>query len=114
MPESPIFVKMYDLLVWLLPRTLKFPREYRFTLVTRLQDSAFNLQRALVRAAKSIEAEKISALQDADVELTQLRLNLRLSHDLNLLDLRGYEHIARLVDEVGRLLGGWQKKSAAT
>jgi hypothetical protein len=47
------------------------------------------------------------------VELSELRLCLRLSHDLAMLDLRGYEHVSRLLDEVGRLLGGWQRKAAA-
>lgn len=111
MPDSPIFVKVYDLLVWLLPRTLKYPREHRFTLASRMQTCAFDLQRALIQAAKSANpADQIIALHQADVELSELRLHLRLSIDLKLMEPRGYEHAARLVDEVGRLLGGWQRK----
>lgn len=111
MPDSPIFVKVYDLLVWLLPRTLKFPREHRFTLASRIQTCAFDLQRALVQAAKAENATAAAAaLRQADVELSELRLHLRLSTDLKLLEGRGYEYAARGVDEVGRLLGGWQRK----
>lgn len=111
MPDSPIFVKVYDLLVWLLPRTLKFPREHRFTLASRIQACAFNLQRALLEAVKAPDtAEQAAALRQADIELADLRLHLRLSADLKLLERRGYEHASRLLDEVGRLLGGWQKK----
>lgn len=114
MPDSPIFVKVYDLLAWLLPRTLKFPREYRFTLVVRIHTCALNLQRTLVQAAKANAHAENDALRQADVELAELRLLLRLSTDLKILELRGYEHVARLLDEVGRLLGGWQKKIAHT
>ncbi len=114
MPDSPIFAKVYDLLLWLVPRTLKFPREHRFILASRLQSAAFNLQRALLQAVKASDAPaQAAALRQADVELADLRLNLRLSNDLQLLDVRGYEHVARSTDEIGRLLGGWQKKSAA-
>ncbi len=112
MIESPIFVKTYALLLWLAPRTLKFAREYRFTLATRLQTNAFDLQRALLVAAKAPAGDaRRAALCEADVELAELKLNWRLAHDLKLLDARAFEHGTRLVDEVGRLLGGWQNKS---
>jgi four helix bundle protein len=111
MADSPIFAKVHDLLVWLVPRTLKFPREQRFVLARRIQERAFDLQRALVQAAKAANsAMRSEYLRQADAELSELRLCLRLAHELSLLDVRGYEHVARLLDEIGRLLGGWQRK----
>ena len=41
--------------------------------------------------------------------LTKLRLYLRLCRDLELLSPGQYAHVTRMVSEVGRLLGGWQK-----
>jgi hypothetical protein len=32
MEESPIFTKTYDLLLWLIPTTQKFPKDQRFVL----------------------------------------------------------------------------------
>jgi len=29
-PQSPLFVKTYDFLLWLIPLTLKFPKSQRF------------------------------------------------------------------------------------
>jgi four helix bundle protein len=113
MPDSPIFAKTYDLLAWLIPRTLKFPREHRFMLARRIQECAFDLQRALLQAVKAGDgAARQTALRQADVELSELRLHLRLALDLELVERRGYEHAARFTDEIGRLLGGWQKKVA--
>ena len=111
MPESPIFVKMHNLNLWLLPRTLKFSREYRFSLASRIQNCAFDLQRALITAAKSSTPDaRATALAQADIELAELRAHLRLATELKALDAHGYAHVARLTEEVGRLLGGWQKK----
>lgn len=111
MPESPIFVKTYELTLWLVPRTLKLPREYRFTLAARLQSNAYDLQRALLAAAKAKQIQaRHDALFNADLELSELRLNWRLANDLSLLDPRVFEHGVRMANEVGRLLGGWQKK----
>lgn len=105
---SPIFVCTYDLLLWLLPRTLAFPRSQRGVMARRLQDAGFALHEALVDAAKGIQAG--DALRRADAALTRLRTYVRLSHDLKLLSTSQYEHAARQLAEIGRLLGGWQKK----
>ncbi len=111
MSESPIFVKTYDLFQWLLPVTTKFAREYRFSLALPMQEHGFALQRHLVSATKEPDKrERIRYLRQADVELTLLRYKIRLSRDLNLLKLNSYEHASRLIDEVGRLLGGWMKR----
>ncbi len=115
MSESPIFVKTYDLLQWLLPRTLKYAREYRFALAVPIQEHGFALQRYLVCAARAPDRRGVvSNLQSADVELTLLRYKIRLSRDLGLLRDNSYEHASRLIDEVGRLLGGWMKASGMT
>lgn len=111
MSESPIFVKTYDLIQWLLLRTLKFSREYRFALAVPIRNHAFALQRCLIEAARANEKRETAYhLRQADVELTLLRYKIRLSRDLRVLNFQGYEHAGRLIDEVGRLLGGWMKQ----
>ncbi len=111
MSESPIFAKLYDLLRWLLPATTKYSREYRFSLALPTQENVFLLQRHLVTAAKAQRSQDIVGhLRQADVELTLLRYKVRLARDLKLLRPGSYEHASRLIDEIGRLLGGWMKK----
>jgi hypothetical protein len=39
----------------------------------------------------------------------KLRFLFRLSKDMAYLDKRRYEHAARNLDEIGRLIGGWLK-----
>jgi hypothetical protein len=103
--ESPVFTKAYDLLKWVLPTTARFPRAQRFVLARHVEEAAFGLHRALLRAA----ADGGSGLMDADRELAALRTYLRLSCELRLLSVNQYEHAARLADEVGRLIGGWKR-----
>lgn len=111
MQESPIFVRTFDLLAWLLPVTLKFPREQRFVLAKRLQDAAFNFYEAITAAGLGANAGR--SLAQADVELQRLKLYLRLSHRLELFSPGQYEHAARMAVEIGKLLGGWRKSIAA-
>jgi hypothetical protein len=44
--------------------------------------------------------------------LEKLRFLIRIAKDLHYLDLRRYEHAARAIDEIGRLVGGWIRGAA--
>ena len=67
------------------------------------------LQEQLITAAYA--DEPLPALRQADVTLATLRVYLRLCRDLQLLKFNQYEHVARMVNEIGRLLGGWIKST---
>ena len=107
MKESPIFVRTYDLMRWLISVTVKFPRSHRFVLAEAVQRTVLCLQERLIEAARA--AEPLPKLRQADTELTKLRSYLRLCCDLELLSIGQYEHASRMAAEVGRLLGGWMK-----
>ena len=117
MKDSPIFSKTYDLVAWLIPITVKFPRQQRFVLAATLQQEAIRFQALLIEAAHhSTTAQDRSAhetLKRADAELDKLRTHLRLCLDLALLSPGQYEHVARMLVEIGRLLGGWLRSVAS-
>ena len=46
----------------------------------------------------------------ADIQLTSLRKTLLLCYELELLSAGQYHHVSAMVQEVGRLLGGWRKR----
>jgi hypothetical protein len=108
MKESPLFAKSYDFVKWLIPQTVKFPRNQRFTLAARLQQRSLDFMEQLYVATSAVD--KDTALTRADTLLKQLRFYLRLSHDLELLSTRRYEYASKQIEEIGRLLGGWIKK----
>lgn len=106
----PAVQKAYDLNRWLLPHLAKLPRAYKFTLGDRLQVTALDLCLALVEAGHA--SAKARPLYRADRLLDQLRLLLRLAHDLGLVPIQRYEHAAGRVDELGRMIGGWKRATA--
>lgn len=113
MNESPIFAKTHDLLLWLIPATLKFPREHRFSLAMRTQAAAFDLQDHLLAAATDKRGQH-RHLVAADVCLNQLRQRLRLAHALELFSDGQYRHVSAMTAETGRLLGAWLRQHTAT
>jgi len=110
MNESPLFIRTYDLILWMIPHVQKFPRVHRFGLGERVQRILLDFQDSLVAAGKSKAEARRELLHEADIQLEQLRGWIRISRDLDLFTIAQYEHVSRLVSEVGRLLGGWIKQ----
>ena len=109
---SPFFVKTYDLLLWLLPQTAKFPKARRHTLTNRLECALLDFQGAAIRANRLRDAARLTALGEAQAHLDQTRFLVRLATDLGHLSGRQYAFASERLAEIGRLLGGWQKATA--
>ena len=95
----------HELLKWLIPRLDELPRSRRFTLGMQLEQGVLELLRLLVEAAYS--RDKVPLLRRANRDLEVLRHLWRAAHELQVIATRPYEHGARLMDEVGRQIGGW-------
>lgn len=108
--EMVIFTRTYDLLKWLLPKAERFPKLYRRTVTQRLMGSALDFQEALFDAQAHTAKARLQHLRQADAHLNKVRLYLRLAHDWRWLSSGQYEHVSRIVAEIGRLLGGWLKQ----
>jgi len=109
--EMVILTRTFDLLAWLLPKAESLPRVYRRTVVQRLMDAALDFQEALFDAQSQGGTTRQKHLREADAALNKLRLYLRLAHHWRWLTDGQYQHVSGMVAELGRLLGGWMKKS---
>jgi hypothetical protein len=109
MGDSPLFVKTYDLLKYLIPATEKFPRSQRFVLAKRIQDAALDFHECLLEARKVDPLARCEVLRRADVDLEKLRLHMRLSMELEYLKFPQYEHASGYIVEIGRMLGSWRE-----
>jgi hypothetical protein len=97
----------YRFLVWLVPTLDKFPRSQKFTVGDRIQALALDVLEALIAATYT--RDRAQYLRQGNLGIEKLRFLLRLAAELRLLDRRRYEHAARMLDETGRLIGGWMK-----
>jgi len=92
-----------------LPATNHFPRAHRFTFTQRLLDAAFDLREELEAANHRQGKERLARLRAADEALDRVRVYLRLAAKWEWLSEGQYKHVAVMVAEIGRLLGGWHK-----
>ena len=109
--ELVILSRVFDLLEWLVPKGETFPRAYRRTVTERLLGAALDLGEQLLEAQAQRGAVRRERLAAADATLHKLRLYLRLAHQWRWLSDGQYEHVSRMVAEIGRLLGGWRKQA---
>lgn len=105
-PSVPQAVEAcHELLLWLIPQLDKFPRARRFTLGERIEAGLLEVLELLVEAAYT--RNKDTPLRRVNLKLAVVRHLWRLAHELKVTTTRQYEHGARLIDDLGRQIGGW-------
>lgn len=104
-----IVQKAYELALWLIPKAGKFGRAHRFTIGDRLVNHSIDLVETLAAAAYAASSQRAALLDRANQRINGLRYVLRLAKDLHLLNVESYGHGAELLEEVGRMLGGWRR-----
>src|SRR5438093_380471 len=106
---SVVVQKAYDWNLWILPKVEKFPKSYRFSVGQNLVATSLDLLMNLVDA--TYQSKNSSTLAAAVRNVNRARYLVRLSKDLRLLNVSGYEFAAQGLDEIGRMAGGWWKSA---
>lgn len=95
-PQTPLFVKTHDFVLWLLRHTQRFPKNLRHSYTRKLEDLGFDFQEAILMA-NAVRAEaRRRWLESADGKLVCLRAMLRLAYDLQLLGGNQVQYAADL------------------
>jgi len=105
--DLAVITKAFDLAREMTQRTRKLPRDLKFVLGDRMLTGAYDVLDTLIEAKYA--REKRGLLQRANLLLERLRFQMRLCMEEKLLSVRQYEFVSGLVDETGRMVGGWLK-----
>ncbi len=88
-----------------------FARSYKFTLDDRNVAVVLDTLERLIEA--TYDRDRAKPLAAANLDIEKLRHLFRLVFTLKCIEERRYEHAARSLDEIGRLIVAWKKSSAA-
>jgi hypothetical protein len=80
-------------------------------LADRIETTALDVLDALIAATYTRGRDRM--LAEANLGIERLRFFMRLSSELRLIDNKRYEHAARSLDDIGRMVGGWVKAHRA-
>lgn len=99
---------IHKLLDWFLPIVSKYPRNFRYTLGTRLEGHLFNLLEYSILAQYS--KKKVYYLNKANMCIELSRHFIRISHKQKLVSNKQYEAFSKQLNEIGNQIGGWKKE----
>lgn len=102
---------MFRFVLWLVPTVEHFPRSQKFLLGDRMQSTALDCLEQLIEATYTKARE--AALARANLGIEKLRFLFRIAFELKYVDFARFEHAARNLDEIGRMIGGWMRTHRA-
>lgn len=109
--DIPILRKMYDLYKSFHILREVVPKADRFTLWQRAENLILDILEGILLASQLPKAHKVPHLEQVSVKLNVLHIFLRLAKDTKVLDMKKCLSLQEIVDEIGRMLGGWIKSA---
>ena len=108
--ELPVYRDTYKLILLIFQYTKDFGREYKYTLGQDMKRDAMVLVRGIYRANKSKEKQEYLETLLDDFEL--LKLQIRLCHDLKLMNSKQMAEISLLTESIGNQTTAWKNKNS--
>jgi len=106
----PIYKATYDLCLYLEQVVHNFSRYHKYTLGTDLRDTARRALKLVVRA--NARSEKLPVLLELREELEELKVLLRLGHDVKAFaNFHSFEQASAQVVAIAKQNEGWLKHS---
>ena len=78
--EEDAITKLYDFLLWIIPKLEKFPRSQKFLIADRIETALLDI----------LDLLKATPLRSANLKLEQVRYLIRLSKDFHPLLFAGF------------------------
>lgn len=103
-----IYQKYLDLIYYSNNLVRKYPKKENFTLVQEIKTSLYIGLRSMMYAVKSFnKQEKLRNLNELDINLTLLKVQVRLSYKYQYITAQNYETWSGLITDICNMLGGW-------
>jgi hypothetical protein len=107
--DYPIFVKWLAATDWILDTVEKYPKSVRLTMTTRIANLTLDVMEGIIEAIYTKQRSYI--LGKLNLYIEKLRILFRISFTRRYISKSQYEHVSTLLDETGRMVGGWRKES---
>lgn len=107
MSDLAIRQKIEDMMVYAYQAIKQFPKSEKFSLGADIRSTMSSLLKLVIRCNKRYT--KKTTMQDLDIELDSLRGLVRVAHELKFIPFNKYANWSRMLDEIGKMIGGWFK-----
>lgn len=107
--DIPIFHKIYDLYKLFHSYHGRIPKSARYTLWQKCENTALELLEALIETSHRKGDDRVQSLYAISNKLDLLKVLIRLAKDTRAIDNTQYLEIQVVIQEIGRMIGGWIK-----
>ena len=87
-----------------------FPRLARYTLGTKIDTLFTETLELILLAGYSLKEDKYKIVKKASVKFDALKFFIQIAWEIKALDNKKYIRISESLNEIGKMLGGWQKQ----
>lgn len=105
--DFPIFVKWFESTDWILDTVEKFPKSVRFTISGRISNLTLDVMEGIIEAIYTKDRSYI--LDRINLYIEKLRVMFRITYKRKYISAKQYEHVSGLLNETGKMTGGWKK-----
>jgi hypothetical protein len=105
--DVPILRKIHELYKLFHEYRLLVPKHERFPIYERSENIIIGILELILEASYSHKESKSILLEKTSVKLNILRFFIRLMKENKSLDVKKYTLLQGIIDEIGRMLGGW-------
>ena len=107
--DTPLVLKTYELYKTFYNYLILFPKKDKYSLGVRCEEYILTVLELLVAASSASKDRKLVLVQQASVKFDTLKILLRLTKDIKAIDEKKYITLQKDIQEIGKMLGGWQR-----
>lgn len=111
--DAPIFKKIVDFYLLFHKHAKSFPKTERI-LFARIENSILDLLDFITTAGYLSQQNKIIYLKQASKKVDLLKILIRLTHESKIIKNEQYLELQNLLIQIGKMLGGWLKKTSSS
>lgn len=103
-----IYQKYLELIDYSNSIVRKYPKSETFALVKEIKETIYSGLRLLMYAIKTFKTyDKLKILNEFDINMTLLKVQVRLSHKYKYISMQNYNSWCNLITDICNMLGGW-------
>lgn len=111
--DVPILRKIHELYKTFHEYRVLVPKHERFSIYERSENAIVDILELILEASYVSKEKKLELLEKSSVKLNIVRFFIRLMKESKTLDMKKYTVLQVIVDEIGRMLGGWIRSTSS-
>jgi len=105
----PIYIKTYEFIKYIYKIIQQFRKEYKHNLGAEIQQILWQILDEVIRTNSLPDSQKIEGIKKISCLFDRFKIRFRFAYELGLMTNHKFGVAQKEIEEIGRMIGGWQK-----